>query len=287
MSIEVKTITGQSFRVVITPKSQGFHVTAAVNKLSNIPVGQMSLIYRGQPVYPDFFLSDYGIVDGATLHLTLRLGTNPQLRHFVQKFRFSHGTGEVMTWTNEDYRESKANGADAPGFYIPTLVIGTPRLVVFPVPHENAYTRFLEPSDWTEHIAVIRTPKGGNPGPVDFSVSTIATDDGVDSERFVVLTFPGIEASAVAHPCSSECYDYRVILNAKGEMKCNNKLTGREYPITDLVICNFTVKPDSENCAACEEPLYGHLFTCAVCEEQLHVRCYEGEHEHVCQGPRA
>jgi len=285
MSIYVKTLNGQTFHVPITPKSQVFHITNAVNKITGFSVYQMRLHFKGRNLRYDFFLSEYGIVDGEIIHFVLRMGGGPQLRHYLQEMFISCKSGEEELWRNEDYRVAGTDDG-AGNIYVPKLVVGAPRSVSFVAPSGVYIMSVQEPSEWDRHISVTRTPKGGHPEPVSYSITVFPIKEGMRVKHLVAILFPyNDEATAATtmHPCPLEFYEYRVIIDPKGEIKCISSETDQEWVLSDKIVCNFTVKRHAGNCAVCERPLYGHLFTCEICEEQLHADCCKEDRPHVCR----
>jgi ubiquitin len=69
----VKTLTGKCIDITLPSDSDIDSLKATIQDMEGIPPDQQRMIYAGRQVEDGRKLEDYGIEDGAVLHLVLRL----------------------------------------------------------------------------------------------------------------------------------------------------------------------------------------------------------------------
>lgn len=73
MQLLVKTLTGKTITVDVNEDDTVETLKQRINEKEGIPVDQQRLIYSGKQISEERTMSDYGVTNGATMHLVLRL----------------------------------------------------------------------------------------------------------------------------------------------------------------------------------------------------------------------
>lgn len=73
MQLLVKTLTGKTITVDVNEDDTVETLKQRINEKEGIPVDQQRLIFGGKQIESERTLSDYGVTNGATMHLVLRL----------------------------------------------------------------------------------------------------------------------------------------------------------------------------------------------------------------------
>lgn len=90
MQLFVKTLTGKTITVDVNEGDTIETLKQKINEKEGIPTDQQRLIFSGKQMEDERTLSDYGVTNGATMHLVLRLRGGMQL--FVKTL-----TGKTIT----------------------------------------------------------------------------------------------------------------------------------------------------------------------------------------------
>lgn len=73
IEVFIKTLQHRTLTIFIRPKSSVAELKAKIHKEEGIPVEKMRLIYAGRQLEDDYAITNYGIRQHSTIHITLRL----------------------------------------------------------------------------------------------------------------------------------------------------------------------------------------------------------------------
>ncbi len=73
MQLLIKTLTGKTITVDVNEDDTVETLKQRINEKEGIPVDQQRLIFGGKQISEERTMSDYGVTNGATMHLVLRL----------------------------------------------------------------------------------------------------------------------------------------------------------------------------------------------------------------------